>query len=281
MTDKEHNVTVCLVFFAKAPLFNHLRVIHKAHKLPLSKIDDSLGYILSQVNDCNLSVHRSESLVGKKWIVYDPGLRNWHLWIVQHVFFIILFWPCLMRCQLCSDHIQTNFVCAHFFVDHGAIIAIFRCDERLIYIPQLNFFLLLSPQERLVKVEVGIHSGMRLPYLWNFIARLLRLSFFKGFANIVKRYACWCYTLSIAFFASIVYGVEFSRNITDIFSDSFSIDISYIFLKDEEAKISLIHSINCIEFINIVFFTILISYLHSLEVHFYFFGDKVFTIWSI
>ena len=52
-------------------------------------------------------------------------------------------------------------------------------------------------------------------------------------------------------------------------------------MKDEEAKISLIHSINCIEFINIVFFTILISYLHSLEVHFYFFGDIFLTIWSI
>ena len=60
---QEHYVTVDFVFSIKDFLLYHLGVVHKVHKLPLTKVYHFLRKVLSKVNYANFSVFRRKMLV--------------------------------------------------------------------------------------------------------------------------------------------------------------------------------------------------------------------------
>ena len=50
--------------------------VDERHKLPSTKIYDSLGYVLCKVDQCNFSVVRRSTLVEEVRIVGYPGLSQ-------------------------------------------------------------------------------------------------------------------------------------------------------------------------------------------------------------
>ena len=60
---KEHNITIGFLVFVEELLLDHLSMVDEADKLPLSQMDDALGHVQGQVDDCDLLVHWSKCLV--------------------------------------------------------------------------------------------------------------------------------------------------------------------------------------------------------------------------
>jgi len=47
-------------------------MIDKADELPLAEMDDTLGHVLSHMDDCDLLVIWSDGLVGQKRVIDHP-----------------------------------------------------------------------------------------------------------------------------------------------------------------------------------------------------------------
>ena len=74
--NEKHDVAIGLFCLVKALLLYHLSVVHKAYELPISKVDDALWSVLSQMQYCYLIVLRIESLVSHQRIVDNPSLTH-------------------------------------------------------------------------------------------------------------------------------------------------------------------------------------------------------------
>ena len=94
-SDEEHDITVGLLALLEELLFDHLRVVHEADELPLAQIDDLLRHVQGHMNDCDLTVLRIVRLVGEEGIVYDPGLWNWLLRVMQLILLLRFFLVCI------------------------------------------------------------------------------------------------------------------------------------------------------------------------------------------
>ena len=83
--DEEHDITVCLLQFAKEPLLDHLSMVYKADELPLSQMNDTLRHIERHVHNRDLLVHGSCCFVSQQRIVNHPRLGHRLLRVVKLV----------------------------------------------------------------------------------------------------------------------------------------------------------------------------------------------------
>ena len=102
---QEHYITICLLTFLKKLLLDHLSMVYEAYELPLAQVDDFLRYIERHVNDCDFLVLRIERLVGKKWVIDDPGLRYGLLRIMQQFLYLfcVFFVVFILFCHFFDD----------------------------------------------------------------------------------------------------------------------------------------------------------------------------------
>ena len=87
MSHQENYVTIGLFPAIKAPLFDHLGVVHEADEFPLAEMHDALRHVEAEVHDGDLFVVGGECLVGHERVIDDPGLTDGLLGVIELDFF--------------------------------------------------------------------------------------------------------------------------------------------------------------------------------------------------
>ena len=80
--------------------------------LIFTEVDYSLWHILDHVDDCDLVVIRSHSLIGKQRVLNDPRLSHRLLWVVSTDFRI------RFLLEGCREEVETQVIRGLVFVDN-------------------------------------------------------------------------------------------------------------------------------------------------------------------
>ena len=134
--------------FTEELLFDHLRVIDEADKLPLAKVNDPLWHRQGHMYNRNFLVRRATRLICKQRVVNDIVLHEGLLRIV-HRRWLLAFSFVESR----GDEVQSDHVAAVLLVDYAANKMTLLRDHGWVYVPELSILPLLRPHEVLIEVE--------------------------------------------------------------------------------------------------------------------------------
>ena len=146
--NQNHDVTICLLRFTEELLFDHLRVIDEADKLPLAKVNDPLWHRQGHMYNRNFLVRRATRLICKQRVVNDIVLHEGLLRIV-HRRWLLAFSFVVSR----GDEVQSDHVAAVLLVDYAANKMTLLRDHGWVHVPELSILPLLRPHEVLIEVE--------------------------------------------------------------------------------------------------------------------------------
>ena len=212
-------------------------------------MNQPLRHVVCHMDYRNFFVPGCKGLVGKKWIVNDPGL--WHR-LLRIVKLILSFNFVAVRVliQVGTPHVQSYISTRVFFEQdrtkdsRWSTIFTTRPHEGWPDVPHLMVILLLSPQIWLVDVEVASSPFLGLTHCFLDLLVIGLIWFLSSGVDIIQDDICLGDTHAITVSVFICSRSEFRLNMCL----AIDLEISDIFSHDSVNYLSLIDRFDCCEF---------------------------------